>query len=605
MDSQKGKVQKLFKQIAENELLQKIYSTSVFIKIRDSIKSLVLFSKRIFQRFNPRERYFASLGLFIIVGSLLVLGVGFYLNRTQALPTQGGEYREALVGQPRFINPILAVNNDVDRDLTRLVYSSLMRYDVEGNLIPDLASEYEISEDGREYRFTLKEGIEWEDGNPITSEDVAFTINLIQNPQYSSPLFQSWQGVDVSAEDERTVVFTLSSAYPPFIENATVGILPMHVWRETTPRNFALTDLNLQPIGSGPFTVEKFTKDSSGLISSYTLERNDNYHGQNPFLDAVTFKFYPSEDDAIRAYNNRSVDGIASISPLNIEKIRSYDSLELHEFTMPRYFAIFMNLERSGVLEDVNMRRALVHATDVDRLIDNALSGYGRAANTAIPPSLSEYYNEELPASNYDPEKANELLTEMGWNVRDKSGILIKEGDNEEEISERLSFSLITVRRPELELVAESLKEQWQESGIELDIALEDLGELQQTSIRPRSYQLLMFGHILGSMPDPFSFWHSSQKNDPGLNLSGYDNSSVDSLLERARTETDEGVRIELYKEFQETIFNDVPAIFLYDPAYLYPVHRNIQGISPAVIVDSSFRFVDIENWYIKTRRVF
>lgn len=560
--------------------------------------------KKILNRFNPRLRYFIVLSILIFIVLSFTLIYQLYISYTDLIPDFGGEYREAVLGLPRFINPVLSPTNDVDRDLVALTYSSLMRYNVNGELVTDLAETYEISEDGKEYKFLLKENIQWEDEAPITSEDILFTIQLIQNPQYASPLFQSWQGVEVINDGDRTILFILSSPYPPFIENTTLGILPKHIWENVTPKNFALTELNLQPIGSGPFKIEKFAKDDAGFISSFTLLRNDNYHGKKPYIDKITLKFYNNENNAITAFNSKNVDGIAFISPINIKLLKNAKSFNLHEFKMPRYFAIFINEERNKLLEKKVIRQALAYATNRNELIDNVMMGYAQKVDTPIPPNITKYYNKNIDSIEYDLEIAKSLLEEAGWVDKNGDGIREKINEDTEEII-KLEFTLTTVKRKELEEVANILKNQWLDAGILLTIDSRELGELQQDFIRKRSYELLMFGEILGAIPDPFSFWHSSQKDDPGLNLSNYKNSTVDRLLEEARQEINEDIRIEKYKQFQEEVVNDLPAIFLYDPFYLYPIQKRVRGIQNAFITDTSSRFVDIENWFIETKRRF
>ena len=605
----------------ENRLAEKNdqSQTSLLQKTRDGYAALISFSKQVFHRFGPREKYFVGIAALIIIVSIFALAIQVYIANTSTVPAFGGEYREAVVGLPRFINPVLSSTNDVDRDMVHLIYASLMRYNLEGELIPDLAKEYAISEDGKEYRFILKDNLRWEDGTPLTAEDVIFTIGLIQNPQYSSPLFQSWQGVEVSAEDEKTIVFTLSSPYPPFLENTTLGIMPRHIWQDVSPENFVLTDLNQKPVGSGRYQVEKFTKDNSGFISQYTLNRNARYHGQKPFIDKIIFKFFSTEDEALKAYNSKSVDGISFASPLTLANIKDRGTVNIHEFKMPRYFAIFINQEKNEALQDKDVREALSLATNRKQIIEGILEGYGQQAGTPIPPNLEEYYNEGVAITQYNPGRARQLLEGAGWEDINGDGILEKRIDSEEaeenaedENAEPvppqtidLSFELITADRPELRDVANLIAQQWREAGILLNIKTEELGELQQGTLRSRNYELLMFGEILGVIPDPFSFWHSSQVNDPGLNLANYENSEADELLEDARQETNKEQRIEDLMQFQAEVMTDLPAVFLYDPAYIYPVHKSIQGIEPGLIVDSSFRFIDIENWYITTKRVF
>ena len=557
-----------------------------------------------FRNLPPQKKYYVGLVSLLLIGAVLAVGVQFYLANTQTVPARGGEYKEALIGAPRFINPALAPTNDVDRDISSLVYASLLKYDENGELTPDLVESFEILEGGRQYRFNLKNNIVWEDGTAITAEDVIFTINLIQDAQYSSPLNANWQGVTATSEGEHTVIFELSSSYAPFLENTTVGILPRHIWKDISPASFTLTDFNLQPVGSGPFVIEKFTKDSSGFIISYTLKRNEKYHGQKPYLNRITFKFFPSEETALAALNANSVDGIAALSASNVGKIKVAKTLNMHEFSMPRYFSIFFNAEKSEILEDKRVREALTHATDKQKIIDEILNGFARVADTPIPPALEKYYNANTDNPKFDLELARKLLDDANWTDTDGNGTrdkVFRAADG----PRPLEFDLVTVRWPELELVAAKIAEQWREVGVQLNVKLQDLGELQQSFIRPRNYDTLLFGEVLGTIPDPFSFWHSSQKNDPGLNLSRYDNRTADRLLEQTRQELDLTTQIEQHRRLQETIVNDLPAIFLYEPTYLYPVHKGIQGIEPSLLVDPSHRFDNVEKWFVETRRVF
>jgi peptide/nickel transport system substrate-binding protein len=558
--------------------------------------------RRRFSQLSPHERYAVGLFALIFVSSVAALSVQLYLSHTEAVPAFGGDYREAVVGTPRFVNPVLAPK-DVDRALALLVYPSLMRYDTSGEIMPAIAETYEIVDEGRTYRFKLRTGLVWEDGEPITADDIAFTIGRIQDAQFVSPLLQNWQGVRVSTEGTDRVIFQLSSAYTPFLENTTVGILPKHKWENIPAESFALSDLNIEPVGGGPFIFDELTRDSeSGIISSYTVKRNDTYYGKHPYLNSITLKFYETELDALVAYNRRSVDGIASVSPLNLSLFSDAHALALYEFHMPRYFALFFNEQENAILQDIRVRRALALATNRDELIADALGGYAQKTDGPIPPTLSQYYNSDLAALDFNPDEARSILDDANWIDSDGDGIrdkILTRGDD----PAPLAVSIITVPTPELELAATHIARQWKHVGVRLNIIPVEIGELQNI-IRARDYEMLLFGEILGRIPDPFPFWHSTQQEEPGLNLSRYKNTNVDVLLEEGRRDSEEE-RIEKYKQLQKLIAADIPAVFLYDPSYLYPVHKGIQGIVPTVIVEPALRFVGVEEWYIETSREF
>jgi len=547
---------------------------------------------------QAHERY--TIGLLVVIMGVSLFGIGsyLYLANTEPMPSEGGEYREGVVGLPRFINPVLAPTNDADRDITRLVYASLLKYNTAGELVPDLAESYELVDNGTTYRFKLRENLKWEDGTPLTADDIIFTVRTIQDSRYNSPLIANWRGVEVGAEGPDRVIVRIASAYAPFAENLTLPILPKHVWGEIDPKSFALADANLEPTGAGPFIVEKFTKDSSGFVTSYTLKRNENYHGKSPYLNRVSFKFYASEDDAIKAYNSRAVDGLSSVSALSLDKISNKNITEVREFRLPRIFAIFFNQERNSALAEGVVRQALTYATNRDAIINDVLGGHATPALTPVPPALTAYYAPDVATRSFNPDEARRLLEEAGYTDSDGDGIRQK-GDTP------LSFTLVTAPSAETAAVAAAIAEQWREVGVDLLISTPESGVLEQEFIRPRNYDMLLYGEITGTIPDLYPFWHSSQEDDPGLNLARYNNKSADTALESARKEGSQEQRVALYRQFQQYAVNDTPAVFLYDPTYLYVVNKAVRGIAPRLIGDASHRFSDIEQWYIETRREF
>ena len=550
---------------------------------------------------NAREKrvlYFLS---FLISASLITLVTQFYYANTEIAPAQGGTYTESSLGIPRFINPVLSQISDVDRDITRILYPGLMKYNKEGRLIEDLAQSYKI-EDDTLYTFKLRENILWHDGELLTADDVVFTIKLIQDPKYASPLRLNWQGVAVEKIDDFTLTFKLTSPYSPFLENTTVGILPKHVWGNVPPKSFPLAEANLQPIGAGPYKFEKFQKDNTGNIKSYTLKINNKYYGSAPYMERIVFKFFDSEEEALQALKNDDVSAMSFISGYNA-RISGISNKTIHTFSLPRYFAIFLNQARSNLLSDKKVREALLLATNRSEIIDIAAGGKGSPAFGPIVRELLGYNPQIEERYKFNIDAAIKILEESKWIDTDGDGIREKILGNDKEPTP-LEINLITVQWPELEKVMRGIKDQWAKIGVRVITNSYTLGELQQEYIRPRDYEALLFGQVVGIDPDPFSFWHSSQKKDPGLNLALYDNKTADKLLEEARQTLDSQARAEKYVLLQETMSNDIPAIFLYTPTYLYPVNKNIKGISEGKIADPSWRFSDITDWYIDTKRV-
>lgn len=546
--------------------------------------------------FSFREKLVVALLLIVMVFSFGFWIWHIYTSMTNAVPKKGGEYVEGIVGQPLYINPLLSQTSVADSDLSQLMYDSLFTYDAKGAITPDLAESYEVSEDQKTYTVHLRSGVLWHDGKPLTAEDVVFTMNIVQDPAYKSPLRQNWQGVEVQQVDENTVAFVLKNPYFGFLDNLTTGILPKHIWENIAPEKFALAEYNLHPIGSGPYMFSDFQKDATGNILTYKLVAFKSYHDGEPFISKFTFNFYPDDDSMIEAYNKKEIMGISSISPEKMEMIKTKKSMNLHEFVIPRYFALFMNQSKSAALADDTVRKALSLGTDRKEIIDTVLHGKGMPLYSPIFPQM-DGYKESADAQVFDVEKANQLLEDKGWKKSD-DGIRAKNDT-------RLAFELVSTDWPELSQNAQILKTQWEKVGADVSVKVLTVSDLQQNYIRTREYDSMLFGQAISFNPDLYSFWHSSQKRDPGLNLALLDNKDVDKLLEDIRQESNPGARAEKYAQLQDLFYQENPAIFLYSPNYLYPLNAAVKGIAAENINLPSQRFIEVNKWYIKTKRVF
>jgi len=532
----------------------------------------------------------------LIIINSAYLSFSHYIENTQEVPRIGGEYIEGMVGQPRFINPVLSQTNDIDSDLSSIIYSSLLRLDSKGNLVNDLAESYEISEDKLEYVFHVKEDVKWHDGEKFTVDDIVYTIQVIQNPEYGSVLRANWTGIRTEKIDDYTIKFILKNVYSPFLNNLTFGILPKHLWELIKINNFLNAEYNLRPVGMGPYKFSKYAKEKDGKISFIEFIINDEYYSQKPYLEKLAFRFFQKEEDAISAFNRKEIKGINYLSPKNKEKIADYENSTIYQLQIPRYFAIFFNQTKNIALSDKKVRLALAHAIDKNKLIEKILKGEGNPSNSPIPSQLLGY-NPEIKTYDYAIEHAQNTLDAAEWIDSDEDGIREKE-------NVKIEFTIVTHDQPELLEIAKMIQEMWKEIGVNVEIKNVQTNDLRDNYIKPREYEALLIPEILNYDPDPFAFWHSSQKKETGLNLSLYDNSEVDALLEETRSETDKEIKAEKYRKFQELVVEDIPAIFLYSPNYLYLHSKSIQGTELENIIIPSDRFNGIENWYIKTKRV-
>lgn len=552
-----------------------------------------LFLIRKYLSLKERVIFFAAI-ILVITG---ILGIFTYrhISGARKIPTNGGTYREGLLGYPKFINPILGYANDVDRDLIKLIYSGLMRFDAEGNLVPDLAEDFSVQNNGKTYIFYLRKNILWHDNTPLTADDVLFTIKLIQNPRYESPLRFNWEGVSVRKIDDWTIEFSLNTAYALFMTNTTVEILPQHIWQGVSPEDFLSLDKNNHTIGSGSFKLREI-KISRGeeIIQQIILEKNDNYYLKKPYLDKLIFNFYNSEASLIDAYKKGEIDGFSLMSSFNQQEVELLKRANIYYPLLPRYFALFFN-QSHNILKNKSLRTALAYATNKDRIIKEIFNN--EATKIEIPvffleddeesislPSLEKAQNYDIPVYEYNLTEAQSLIEGAKINPQD------------------ISLNLVFPDIPEIKKTAETIRENWQDLGIIVKLIPVAPEDILEQNIKERNYDIILFGQVMSLSPDPFSFWHSSQISHPGLNLSLYKNSDVDKILERIRQEQDLAKRADLYLQLNQKIAQDIPAIFLYSPRFIYVVNEKIKGIRTSIINLPPDRFANIENWYIKMK---
>lgn len=537
--------------------------------------------------------FYFLLAIFII--SALIGLDRLYIYKTLPVAKAGGEYIEGMVGNPARVNPALSASNDIDSDLSQIIFNGLMKYDGEGNLINDLTDSYEISDDKLTYTFHLKNNVFWHDGEKFTAEDVIFTTNTIANPVYKSPLRSNWQGIETEATDENTLVFRIQKPYAGFLHNLTFGILPKHIWEQIEPEKFALANLNLEPIGTGPFKFKKMQKDSSGNILSYELVANPNYFGGKPYISKLTFNFYKNEDEALDAYNRKEIMSFSGLTAQKMEGIKIPQSTEIHKFRLPRYYAVFINQTKSVPLADDKVREAFSYATNREEIIQNIFKGNAEPVYAPLF-SWMPGYSEDLDKRDFNLEKAKKLLDETDWKMGD-DGFRHKKNDTLEII--------ITVSDwNELEQTAEMLKTQWEKAGAKINVEKLSISEIQQNRIRPREYQALLYGQVLGGDPDLWSFWHSNEKKDPGMNLAFFGTSETDRLIEDGRMEFDLEKRAEKNREFQQKLNEEIPAIFLYSPNYIMVASKKVHIDDIKNLVLPSERFSSIDKWFVKTKRI-
>lgn len=557
----------------------------------------ITFLKKTVHNFTFTQRIaFIILCIVLIVGCI---GTIVHLSNTTTVEVsaRGGSFTEGVVGTPRFINPILATS-DPDKDLSEIVYAGLMMYDG-SDYVPELAEDFIVSEDGTIYSFTLKDGLTFHDGKPLTTEDVIFTVELAQNSSVKSPLRPQWTGVTATAVDDKTVQFTLESPYAGFIHVTTLGILPKHILGDIPPEQLSFNEHNINAIGAGPYKIKKVVKDNLGIPKEISLRKNNHYALGKPNLKKITFKFFAELSDAKQALLRKKIDGLYNIPTNELEDFNKR-AFTIHNHPLPQTFALFFNQSRQEIFLDNDVLKAIDIAIPKEAIIKRIFNGYGTSLCNPIPPYMvgfSECNQDNLRMTAQErANKATKLLDDDGWS-RNNEGLLAKNGIV-------LEFTVALPNNPELKETAAMIETALSDIGINMEQQVFEPGNFDQDVIRPRSYEALLFGQIYEHDTDSFAFWHSSGRNDPGFNIGLYANSEADKLLREALEEPATEERRTLYEELYKIFNTDLPAIFLYTPDFIYVTRSDIYNISTQSIINPHDRFGSIHTWYKYTNRV-
>lgn len=549
---------------------------------------------------KPSDRLLLRLLFFVTIFS----GIFFLysLNKEHSLetPTRGGILTEGIVGIPRFVNPTLAITR-ADQDTVALVYSGLLKIDEKGDLVPDLAESVNISEDGKTYHVVVRKDRKFHDGTPLTARDVVYTMKLVQDPDLKSPLRGSWNGVVIEEINEYEFNVIREEAYSPFIENFTLGIMPHHIWSTLPIEQLPFSQRNTEPVGSGPFSIEKVNRDASGLISGYSLvpaESNQN----RPNLSAIELRFFQNENLLRNAFLNKEISSTAYLPEAAIAEL-DQDDIQIISEPLPRIFAVFFNQNRSPALRDKAARMALNAAVDRERLVAEVLGGYGVPTAKPILEELGALKSTSTELENnsvFSSEAARQILIDGDWEQTET-------GSWEKEIDDAVETLSLTIKTSNTELFEKTvtiITEGWRALGVEVQVEQYDQTDLVQSVIRTRDFQALLFGLDMNRTEDLYPFWHSSQKDDPGLNIAQYTNISVDRLLEKTRNSQDKAERQTLLLEASNAISEEVPAIFLFAPSISYVVDEDIITSKMHSLGKPSDRFMNVSNWYAKTEVV-
>lgn len=550
---------------------------------------------RRWQKFSDVRRF--VFGWLVLIGLLLfglylqTLSLGQFYKET--VRADGGIYAEGVVGNVKNMNPIFAASPP-DRTLAKLLFEPLMKYNADAELTGALARDWSVNDDLTAYTLTLRDGLVWSDGQPLTSADVVFTFEAIQHQDTGSPLQRSWRDIEVTAADEKTVVFSLPNSFTPFLHSLThVGILPAHTLDQIALSELRADGFNLAPTAtSGPFSFASLvTQDDQAEVR---LRRNNIYHAGPARLDEFIVQSFADQEELIAALNDGAVMGASGLRTQDLDQLKDPDSrYQIHNPPLFNNVMLFFN-NSDAPFNDKNVRLGLVRGTDTRAIFEMLDRRYPLSDAPILNGQLG--YSQRFAQFDFNPAAAAEVLDKAGWKAGE-DGLRRKGG-------RVMELSLIAQNSDEYPIVAEEIQRQWLELGVMAKLELVSPEQLQPDYIAPHAYSLLLIGIDLGVDPDPFVYWHSSEARIGGFNLSEYKNDFVDAALEAGRTRPDSNLRRAKYQSFLRQWRADAPGLALYRPTFFYAQLAVVDGPKNSYLADPIDRFADVQQWTILTHEV-
>ncbi len=561
--------------------------------------------------------------IFVFVLLFLIIGVADYFYAIDNLFVQKKTLIEGVVtgkaGLSR-INPLIPTNNQLEVDLSKLIYHGLVNVDSSGKVHGVLADRWEaVGDTGKEFVFYLREDILWHDERQFSADDVIATFDILKSianekdSGMASKYTEASENMKIEKVDQNTVRFRLKDVNPTFFEDISFGILPKHILDQVSLSTFSWADFNLNPIGTGPYIFSSYKKNV------LTLQANPNYFDGVAKVDRIKMNLYETGDEAVDALKSGTIHMLADPSSKIIENLKSWNNIKtiLSTPLYRRYWALYFNLKQGGpdIFNDQTVRQAISSAIRREEIID-AIDTAGEEAMGPIPKN-SWAYNEDAKRYRYNLKRANRMLTSAGWKRKAIDEKIVREKEGK-----FLRFKLSYLDKYDREVTARSIQEDLEKIGVVVELDPRSTSDLNEALIATRNFETVLYGVETPIDPDRIRLWHSKAIEYPGLNISSYKSEEsgavigdsqnierinlVDAALENAISTIDRekrngegGISIGYYK-FQEILMEECPAVFLYHPVFVTVIHSRVKGVDLSDMTSPEDRYLNVTDWYIE-----
>lgn len=544
--------------------------------VREFVQEYIIGRWKYFHRIRRFAlAWIGFVGLLFVGG--LVQTLSLVNSQQETYPVPGGRLREGVVGEFTNFNPLFAETN-ADRSASKLMFSSLLEYDDAGRLQPELAESWTSNEDADVYTVTLKDNLRWHDGETLNAEDVVFTVELMKDPRLGvQRLLDTWADVEVESKGERKVIFRLPNSLAPFPPLLRLMVVPEHVLGAQPVEALRSYSFNQNPVGSGPFEFSMFNSDENQL----TLEANKSFFNGSPLLDRYQLQAYEDESARVAAMDAGQIDFYASDQPT------ASSTYTQHTARLSRTRYLFFNTRKDAVTDSAELRRALTQAINPAKFGDsNRETIQGIVLEDQL--DLDEKYHQ-LP---YSLDSARDGLDELGW-TNSESATMIRTNSK----GKQLRLRLIYPDREQEQQQARRVRDQLRKAGVGVDLVGLDQSDFNETVFVKRNFDMVLAGVDSGIDPDVFVYWHTSQTDEGGLNISGIRNDELDRALAAGRTRSATELRKAKYQTAARVWRNEAPAVSLTQDSYYIVSRSRVRVYDGELMSNIRDRYYDVERW--------
>lgn len=542
--------------------------------------------RKTIQSYSSRDIFITKILAGFLALSVLVLFIATSIYNFK-ITNKDNEYTEVILSDFEGINPLFPQQNKANDDISYLAFEGLTRYNPETLQFEGNLADYQVNQDATVFTFILKNNLQWQDGEPITIDDVLFTYkNIFQHPQFpNQPIRDYFQNVQIEILAENQIQFKLPQSNAFFLSQTTLPILPKHVHKGIDISDLEVDSFSVKELlGSGPYQIKKIEEIENNL-NRVTLKPNKYWRKGEPKIEQIEFLITSDENTAFSLQEN--VNTYSDLTPEQKSKISS-TKFETENYTKSQYTALFLNTN-NPTLRKLTIRQAIQGATDKKTIYDN----FPDKKIVSLP--IFQFQNIGQPG------EAN--LEAVKNNLEDQGYLLNQNGFYQKE-TEELSFNLIAPlyesnpsKQAEIQKLTGILQNNYQKIGIQITPQL--LSDLQfKEALFQKNYDMILIGQDLGKDFDLYPYWHSSQATEGRYNLANYNNPLSDALMENLRSTPDQNLQRQLIDEINQKIYDDSPAIFLYTDIHVFAFDNKVKNRKILSNYSSSpQRFFDIENW--------